>query len=118
MIINCTNVLNSILFRFIVFYFLERPNSFGLHTPEKQPETAAEVQQLNEQLKQIQDRARLKQLQTPAAIVLRGRTRAKQETEEEEEEGKEKIFPTYNPRLFCDGGLYLDPDIIGKNNVF
>ena len=24
------------------------------------------------------------------------------------------VHPTYDPRLFCDGGLYLDPDIIGK----
>ena len=25
----------------------------------------------------------------------------------------EQMHPSYNPRLFVDGGLYLDPDIIG-----
>ena len=25
----------------------------------------------------------------------------------------EQMHPSYNPRLFEDGGLYLDPDIIG-----
>ena len=29
-------------------------------------------------------------------------------------EEKEQLHPHYNPLLFCDGGLYLDPDIIGE----
>ena len=29
----------------------------------------------------------------------------------------ERMHPSYNPRLFVDGGLYLDPDIIGTLNA-
>ena len=74
----------------------ERPGSFGLHSPDRVPQTAEELAQLTiqyKQLRQVQERARL----------------------EHERREQEKLNPTYNPKLFCDGGLYLDPDIIGKS---
>ena len=76
----------------------ERPGSFGLHSPDRVPQTAEELAQLTiqyKQLRQVQERARL----------------------EHERREQEKLNPTYNPKLFCDGGLYLDPDIIGKSRM-
>ena len=81
----------------------ERPGSFGLHSPDKVPQTAEELQQLTSQyreLRQVQERAQ------------REHERRERERQQEAED-EEKLNPTYNPKLFTDGGLYLDPDIIG-----
>lgn len=34
--------------------------------------------------------------------------------EQEEADRASPVHPSYNPKLFSDGALYLDPDIIGK----
>ena len=77
----------------------ERPQSFGLHSPDKLPKSQTEFQQI------------------ASSYGLQSPERASAEREREERETREMIQASYNPRMFCDGGLYLDPDIIGKNNT-
>ena len=72
----------------MLLVFSERPGSFGLHSPDKVPQTAEELQELTKQYQEVRkvDRS----------------------------SSSSDIHPSYNSKLFCDGGLYLDPDIIGE----
>lgn len=74
----------------------DRPQSFGLHSPDQLPHSASEFQKIASNFG----------LQSPDKAVAMA-----SESEVNEES---TMHPEYNPRLFCDGGLYLDPDIIGK----
>ena len=65
----------------------ERPQSFGLHSPDQLPKTESEFRAIASSFG----------LHSPDQLPT-----------------SEKLHPSYNPRLFCDGGLYLDPDIIGE----
>ncbi len=65
----------------------ERPNSFGLHSPDQLPKTESEFRAIASSFG----------LHSPDQLPK-----------------SENLHPSYNPRLFCDGGLYLDPDIIGE----
>ena len=73
----------------VVLSVAERPQSFGMHSPDKLPKSETEFQSI----------ACSFGLGSPEENVSRP---------------DELLHPSYNPRLFCDGGLYLDPDIIGK----
>ena len=77
----------------------ERPGSFGLHSPDKVPQNEAELRHL----------------------TLQYRERHETDVSSNEEDVSETSaldHPTYNPKLFCDGGLYFDPDIIGMFTCF
>ncbi len=65
----------------------ERPQSFGLHSPDQLPKSESEFRVIASSFG----------LHSPEQLPT-----------------SETLHPSYNPRLFCDGGLYLDPDIIGK----
>ena len=69
-------------------YFSERPQSFGLHSPDQLPKSESEFKAIASSFG----------LHSPDNVAP-----------------SEKLHPSYNPRLFCDGGLYLDPDIIGES---
>lgn len=71
--------------------FTERPQSFGLHSPDQLPQSESEFKAIASSFG----------LQSPENVAP-----------------SEKLHPSYNPRLFCDGGLYLDPDIIGESLSF
>ena len=62
------------------------PHSFGLHSPEQMPSSEDEFKKL----------AFSFGLHSPEAV------------------SPECLHPSYNPRLFSDGQLYFDPEIIGK----
>ena len=64
----------------------DRPHSFGLHSPDQIP-PATETDF--------------------AAIACSFGLRSPDNGQ------SENLHPSYNPRLFSDGDLYLDPDIIG-----
>ena len=70
--------------------FSERPNSFGLHSPDQLPKSESEFRAIASSFG----------LHSPDQPLPTS----------------ENLHPSYNPRLFCDGGLYLDPDIIGKSS--
>ena len=80
----------------ISVYISERPHSFGLHSPDQLPKSEIEFRKI----------ANSFGLQSP--------TNNDTTVTPPDADG---LHPSYNPRLFCDGGLYLDPDIIGKWNV-
>ena len=68
--------------------FSDRPHSFGLHSPDQLPQSESEFKAIASSFG----------LHSPDNVAP-----------------TEKLHPSYNPRLFCDGGLYLDPDIIGES---
>ena len=68
----------------------DRPQSFGLHSPDQLPKTESEFRAIASSFG----------LHSPDTLP------------------SELLHPSYNPRLFCDGGLYLDPDIIGKCGIW
>ncbi len=70
--------------------FSERPQSFGLHSPDQLPASESDFEAIASSFG----------LRSPDTAVP-----------------QEHLHPSYNPRLFCDGGLYLDPDIIGKSQI-
>ena len=69
--------------------FADRPHSFGLHSPDTLPQSESEFKAIASSFG----------LHSPDNVAA----------------PSEKLHPSYNPRLFCDGGLYLDPDIIGES---
>ena len=92
----------------------DRPQSFGLHSPDQLPQSATEFQRIATSfgLQSPENGASL-----PAAtVVAPPEVMDGKEVEDEEDNVEDTcvFHPGYNPRMFCDGGLYLDPDIIGK----
>lgn len=65
------------------------PQSFGLHSPDQLPSSEQDYHKM----------ATSFGLHSPDQIP------------------PDMYNAVYDPRLFCDGGLYLDPDIIGESNV-
>ena len=64
----------------------DRPQSFGLHSPDQLPACESDFEAIASSFGLV----------SPDNLP------------------PDTIHPSYNPRLFCDGGLYLDPDIIGE----